>query len=64
MYLVLWVLTLGSLLWFPLRFLNDLIDHLRSPGFFNLVTETSELGAQYVLLLVDYRTGLLIWNWR
>ena len=61
MYVVLWLLTLGRLMWFPRRFFNDLIDHLRGPGFFTLVAGTGVLGAQYVLLQSDYRIGLLLW---
>lgn len=61
MYVVLWLLTLGRLMWFPRRFFNDLIDHLRGPGFFTLVAGTGVLGAQYVLLQADYRIGLLLW---
>ncbi|MHB1198973.1 MAG: tellurite resistance/C4-dicarboxylate transporter family protein [Polaromonas sp.] len=61
MYAALWLLSLGRLLWFPKRFFSDLIDHLRGPGFFTLVAGTGMLGAQYVLLLADYRTGLLLW---
>ena len=41
------------------KFFSDLIDHLRGPGFFAMVAGTGVLGAQYVLLLADYRTGLL-----
>ncbi|MHB8949887.1 MAG: tellurite resistance/C4-dicarboxylate transporter family protein [Rhodoferax sp.] len=62
MYAILWLLTLGRLLWFPQRFFSDLIDHLRGPGFFTLVAGTGVLGAQYVLLLADYRIGLLLWT--
>lgn len=61
MYAVLWLLTLGRLLWFPRLFFSDLIDHLRGPGFFTMVAGTGVLGAQYVLLLADYRIGLLLW---
>ena len=61
MYAVLWLLTLGRLLWFPRRFFRDLIDHLRGPGFFTMVAATGVLGAQYVLLLADHRIGLLLW---
>lgn len=61
MYVVLWLLTLGRLMWFPRRFFSDLIDHLRGPGFFTLVAGTGVLGAQYVLLQADYRIGLLLW---
>ncbi|MDI1274492.1 tellurite resistance/C4-dicarboxylate transporter family protein [Polaromonas sp.] len=61
MYVVLWLLTLGRLLWFPRRFFSDLIDHLRGPGFFTMVAGTGVLGAQHVLLLADYRIGLLLW---
>lgn len=61
MYAVLWLLTLERLVWFPRRFFIDLIDHLRGPGFFTLVAGTGVLGAQYVLLLANYRIGLLLW---
>ena len=61
MYVALWLLTLGRLLWFPRRFFSDLIDHLRGPGFFTQVAGTGVLGVQYLLLVDGYRVGLLLW---
>ncbi|MEN9437311.1 MAG: hypothetical protein RIR09_1966 [Pseudomonadota bacterium] len=61
MYAVLWLLTLARLVMVPRRLFNDLIDHLRGPGFFTIVAGTGVLGAQYVLLLGNYRIALLLW---
>ncbi len=61
MYLVLWVLTLARLVRHRHRFVGDLFDHLRGPGFFTVVAATSLLGSQTLLLWGDERAGLVLW---
>lgn len=46
MYAVLWLLTLLRLARHRRRFLDDLTDHLRGPGFFTTVAGTAVLGSQ------------------
>ena len=60
-YGVLWCLSLMRAVRFPRRFFNDMIDHLRGPGFFTTVAATCILGAQFVLLSVNYRTATVLW---
>ena len=50
MYVVLWLLTLLRVLRHRQRFVGDLFDHLRGPGFFTVVAATSLLGSQFLLL--------------
>lgn len=60
-YVVLWALTLARLLRYPRRFLADLIDHLRGPGFFTVVAGTCVLGSQFVVLLEAYDIAMALW---
>jgi tellurite resistance protein TehA-like permease len=49
-YLVLWVLSGLRFLHFRERFLDDLTDHQRAPGFLTVVAGTGVLGAQVILI--------------
>ncbi|HEX9076628.1 MAG TPA: tellurite resistance/C4-dicarboxylate transporter family protein, partial [Anaerolineae bacterium] len=60
-FVVLWILTLARLIFFFPRFIADLTDHARGPGFFTLVAGTSVLGRQYILLAGDETTALVLW---
>lgn len=60
-WLVLWVLTLLRLFRHPRRFVGDLVDHLRGPGFFTMVAGTAIVGAEFTLLANDLRTGVALW---
>lgn len=46
---------------YPRRFLEDLIDHRRGPGFFTFVAASCILGTQYVLLAGEFRAALVLW---
>ncbi|HET8899270.1 MAG TPA: tellurite resistance/C4-dicarboxylate transporter family protein, partial [Rhodanobacteraceae bacterium] len=60
-YLLLWLLY-GLRLWrYPERFIGDLTDHLRGPGFFTTVAATSIVGCQCVLLADNMVAGLVLW---
>ncbi len=59
-YAVLWLLTLGRILWFPGRLLADLFDFRRGPGYLTTVAGTCIVGSQLVLLKGAYQTGLSI----
>jgi tellurite resistance protein TehA-like permease len=61
LYVALWVLCALRLLRHPRRFLGDMVDHLRGPGFFTAVAATSVLGCQFVLLAGDDRAGAALW---
>ncbi|MCC6580801.1 MAG: C4-dicarboxylate ABC transporter, partial [Phycisphaeraceae bacterium] len=50
-YLVLGVLTLSRLVFFPRLLLRDMLDHNRGVGFFTLVAGTCVLGSQFGLVL-------------
>ncbi len=62
LYGVLWLLTLVRAVCYPRRFFDDMINHLRGPGFFTLVAGTSVLACQYVMLASDYTAGLVLWS--
>ncbi|MGH7928572.1 MAG: C4-dicarboxylate ABC transporter, partial [Candidatus Binatia bacterium] len=47
LFIVLWILTLARLFWHRGRFLSDLIDHNRAPGFFTMVAAACILGSQW-----------------
>ena len=60
-FIVLWFLTLTRFLWHPRRFLADLIDHNRAPGFFTTVAATCILGSQWLIILQSSRMPLVLW---
>jgi tellurite resistance protein TehA-like permease len=60
-FIVLWFLTLTRFLWRPRRFLADLIDHNRAPGFFTTVAATCILGSQWLIILQSSRMPLVLW---
>ncbi len=60
-YVVLWLLTLVRLYWYYPRFIDDLTDHSRGPGFFTLVAGTCILGNQFVLIASDFKTAIILW---
>ncbi|MCM2253345.1 MAG: tellurite resistance/C4-dicarboxylate transporter family protein, partial [Ramlibacter sp.] len=60
-YVVLWFLTLARAVRYPRRFFDDLIDHLRGPGFFTTVAGTCVLGSQFVLLEAQLRVAMVLW---
>jgi tellurite resistance protein TehA-like permease len=61
-YVALWFLTILRIVRYPRRFFDDLIDHLRGPGFFTVVAGTSVLGSQFVLLAGGYGVATLLWG--
>jgi tellurite resistance protein TehA-like permease len=48
-WVLLWMLTLARLACFPRVLLEDLVDHVRGPGFFTMVAGTSVLAAQWIV---------------
>ncbi len=60
-YAVLWLLTLIRLVAYPSRFVSDLVNHQRGPGFFTLVAGTSVFGSQ--LIIVAGLPGVAFWLW-
>jgi tellurite resistance protein TehA-like permease len=60
-FIILWLLTLMRLFWHRRRFLDDLTDHSRAPGFFTTVAAASILGSQWLIILNGYRMALALW---
>jgi len=60
-YFVLWGLTVLRILRHPRLFFNDLIDHLRGPGFFTMVAASTVLGSEFVLLAKNWTIGFALW---
>lgn len=60
-YVVLAVMTLARLAFFPREVFQDLIDHQVGVGFFTLVAGTAVLGSQNVILFGMYRLGGVLW---
>jgi tellurite resistance protein TehA-like permease len=61
LYLVLALMTLARVCFFPRAFLNDLSDHNRGVGFFTTVAGTAVLGSQMVILFGEYGIGKVMW---
>jgi tellurite resistance protein TehA-like permease len=60
-YGVLWLLTLLRLARHRQRFVADLVDHLRGPGFFTMVAGSGVLGSQCLLLWDLQRMAFALW---
>ncbi len=60
-FVVLWLMTLARLFWHRRRFLSDLVDHSRAPGFFTMVAGTCILGSQWMLVFENPRLARLLW---
>jgi tellurite resistance protein TehA-like permease len=61
-WLLLWFLYTLRLVRHRQRFVGDLVDHLRGPGFFTSVAATAVLGAQFVILAGDDWWALALWG--
>lgn len=61
-WIVLWALTLLRLARHPRRFAQDLVDHMRGPGFFTTVAGSAVLGSQMVLLAGDFYFAMTLWG--
>lgn len=60
-YIILWILTLARLLYFPKRMLSDLIAHATGAGYFTLVAGTCVLGSGFVALFHNFTAGIALW---
>lgn len=60
-YAVLWLLHGLRLCWFPRRFMADMFDHARGPGYFSWVASSAVLGSQFVVLERAYAPALTLW---
>ena len=60
-FIILWLFTLARLVWHRRRFLADLTDHNRGPGFFTTVAGTCILGSQWLILLNAPGMALSLW---
>lgn len=60
-YGVLWLLTLVRIFRHPARMFSDLSNHRLSTGFLTIVAGTNVLGSQFVILINDTTTGLVLW---
>ena len=60
-WVVLWILTILRLLRHTRLFVEDLVDHLRGPGFFTAVAATAVLGCQLMLLASEFRSAMILW---
>ncbi|QEA38222.1 C4-dicarboxylate ABC transporter [Pistricoccus aurantiacus] len=60
-YGVLWLLHGLRLVWFPRRFMADMLDHARGPGYFTWVASSAVLGTQFVVLAHSYNVALALW---
>jgi len=60
-YIILWVLTLGRIIWHSSDLWDDLSDHSLGAGFFTVVAGTAVLGSQVEIL--TGRTGVAAGLW-
>jgi len=60
-FLVLWLLTLGRIAFYPKECFKDLIDHSRGSGFFTIAAGTAVLGSEIVIVFGMYRLAFILW---
>ena len=60
-YVAVWALFGLRLLWHRQAMLDDIVDHLRAPGYFTSVAATSVLGSQCLLLGNNLPLALGLW---
>ena len=60
-YLVIWLLTVLRVLWYPREIWSDLVDHRRGPGFFTSIAASGVLGSQFVVLARNYALAHVLW---
>lgn len=60
-FVVLWLLTLGRIVFYPRESFEDLIDHARGVGFFTIVAGTAVLGSELVVVFGKYHLAFLLW---
>lgn len=60
-YVVLAVMLLARIVFYPRFVLRDLMDHQRGVGFFTVVAGTALLGSQSVILFGQYRLAAGLW---
>jgi tellurite resistance protein TehA-like permease len=61
-YAVLWLLLLARASLYPARVFQDLVDHLRGPGFFTVVAASGVLGSQCLLVGGSLAAGFVFWG--
>lgn len=59
-FVILWVLTILRLVWFPKEVISDMTSHMKGPGFFTTVAGTCVLGSQYILMFENFKVALLL----
>ena len=60
-YLILCLLNILRVIWFPRQFFSDMVDHHRGPGFFTFVAGPCVLGGQFILILGNYHVAIFLW---
>src|SRR5581483_3289512 len=60
-FAALWLLTLHRVVRYRDRFLADLSDHVRGPGFFTMVAAACILGSQWLVIYDAARVADLLW---
>ena len=60
-YVAVWMLFGMRLYWHRKAMLDDIVDHLRAPGFFTSIAATSVLGSQCLLLSNNLTLALALW---
>ncbi len=59
-FLILWILSILRLVWFPKEVLSDMTNHMKGPGFFTAVAGTCVLGGQYIILFENFNLAIIL----
>lgn len=59
-FVILWILTILRLVWYPKDVFSDITSHMKCPGFFTTVAGSCVLGSQYILMYENFKVALLL----
>lgn len=62
-FIVLWLVTLGRIAFYPRECFGDLIDHARGVGFFTIAVGTAFPGSELVVILGNIAWRLFCGSW-
>lgn len=60
-FVILWLMTIARVSFYPGFFFRDLTDHNRGVGFFTIVAGTTVLGSQLIIIFEHYKVAIVLW---
>ena len=61
LYVVLCILIIARAYYYPQQLMQDMFSHSGGSAFFTLVAGTNVLGAQHLVMMSNYKIGVILW---